>query len=105
AEDVAIAGHALWPNTAFFQGLEQGAARFAVVLAVAEAALPKQIIEFNEPRFHVGAADVAKAKLTDAGRVDQFAAAGKVEQPCGGGGVGALAGHFRQRSDAGVDTG
>lgn len=45
-----------------------------------------------------------QAELTDAGRVDQVAAAGKMEQSRGGGGMGALAGHRGEVADTGVDT-
>ena len=86
-----------------FQGLEQRTTRLAVVLAVAEAARADQVVELDETRFYICAADVAQAEFTDAGGVDQLAAAREVEQACGGGGVRTLAGQLRQRADAGLD--
>ena len=90
-------------HAAIFQGLEQSAARLAVVFAVAEAAGADQVVELDEARFHIAAADVAQAKFTNTRGVDQLTAAREVEQPRGGGGVGTLAGQFRQRAHACVD--
>ncbi len=73
------------------------------MFAVAEAAGADQVVELDEARFHIAAADVAEAEFTDAWGVDQLTAAREVEQPCGGGGVGALAGQFRQRAYAGIN--
>ena len=54
-----VAGHALWPDAAFLDGLEQGAARLTLMPAVAEAAMSERVPEFDETGFHVGAADMA----------------------------------------------
>src|SRR5690606_9932554 len=91
-EDMPVAGHPLRLDATLPQRLQPCAAGFAVVLAVAEAAAPEQVMEFDEAGLHIMAINVTQAELADAGRVDQLAAAGKVKQPGGGGGVGALAG-------------
>lgn len=98
-----IAVHPLLLHAAIFQRLEQGATGFAVMFAVAEAAGADQVVELDETGFHVAAADMAEAEFTNARGVDQLTAAREVEQPRGGGGVGALAGQLRQRADTGVD--
>ncbi len=98
-----IAIHPLLLHTPILQRLEQRTARLAVVFAVAEAAGADQVVELDKARFHIAAADVAEAEFADAWGVDQLTATGEVEQPRGGGGVGALAGQFRQRAYAGVD--
>ncbi len=98
-----IAVHPLLLHAAVFQGLEQGAARLAIVFAIAEAAGADQVVEFDKASFHVAAADVAEAEFTDARGVDQLTAAREVEQPRRGSGVGALAGQLRQRAHAGID--
>jgi len=67
AENMSIAGHALRLDTPLFQSLEQRAARFAIMLAVAETAVPEQLLEFDEARFHIGTADVAEAEFANAG--------------------------------------
>lgn len=85
-----VAGHALRHDAPVLQGLEQGATWFTVVLAVAEAAMPEQVAELDETGLDVVSRHVPQAELTDAGRVDQVAAAGKMEQSRGGGGMGAL---------------
>ena len=46
---------------------EQCAARFAIMLAIAEATVAEQLLEFDEARFHIGAADVAEAEFANAG--------------------------------------
>ncbi|MNF86040.1 hypothetical protein D3C84_684630 [compost metagenome] len=46
---------------------------------------------------------MAQAEFADTRGVDQLTAAGEVEQPRGGGGVGALAGQLGQRADTGFD--
>lgn len=72
------------------------------MLAIAEAAGAEQVAELDEAIFHVVAADMAKAKLADARRVNQIAAVREVVQPRRGGGVGALARPFRQVADTGA---
>ena len=62
-----VAGHALRLDAAVFQRLEQCAARFAIMLAIAEATVAEQLLEFDEARFHIGAADVAEAEFANAG--------------------------------------
>ncbi len=92
-------------STAVFQGLQKRTPGFAIMLAVTEAAAPEQVVEFDEARFHVIAADMAEAEFANAWGVDQLTATGKVEKPCGGGGVRPLAGQLRQRADTRIDAG
>src|SRR5690606_8218838 len=98
-DDVPVAGHPLRLNAAFFQRLQTGATRFAVVLAVAEAAVAQQVAELDETGFHLVATDMTQAELTDAGGIDQVTALREMEQPRCGGGVRALAGQFRECAD------
>src|SRR5690606_37359374 len=95
AENVPIAGHALWLDAAFVERLEQGAAGFAIMLAVAKATMAQHIAELDETGFHIRAADMHQPEFAYARRIDQLAATGEMKKPCGGGGVSALAGHFR----------
>src|SRR3990167_758122 len=104
AENVSIAVHPLLLDAPLFQGLEQCATVFAVMLAVAKAAVPEQLVKLDKAGLHIVAADMAEAEFANAGGVDQLAAAGEVEQPGGGGGVGACAGLLGERADAGVDA-
>ncbi len=46
------------------------------MLTVAEAAVPEQVAELDETGLDVVSRHVPQAELTDAGRVDQVAAAG-----------------------------
>ena len=62
-------------------------------------------MEFDEARFHVITTDMAEAEFVNTRGVDQVAATGKVEKPCGGGGVRALASQLRQRADTRIDAG
>ena len=89
-DDRAVAVHPLLLNAPFFKGLEQGAARFAIMFAVAETAGSDQIIEFDEASFDIGAADMAQAELANPRGVDQVAATWEVEQARSGRGVSAL---------------
>lgn len=75
--DRAVAVHALLLHTAVLKTLEQGAARFAVMLAVTKAAGTDQVVELDETCLYVGTTDVPQAELPDARRVDQIAAARK----------------------------
>lgn len=54
--------------------------------------MPEQRAELDEAFLDGLSADMAEAKLADAGRVDQLSAIGEVKQACRGGGVRALAG-------------
>ena len=73
------------------------------MLAVAEAALADQVVKLDKAGFDVITTHVHQAELANPRGVDQFAAAGEVEQPRGGGGVRAFAGQFGERPDAGID--
>ena len=59
-----VAGHALRHDAPVLQGLEQGATWFAVVLAVAEAAMPEQVAELDETGLDVVSRHVPQAELT-----------------------------------------
>ncbi len=63
--DRTVAVHALLLHAAIFKPLEQGAARFAVVLAVAKAARADQVVEFDEASFYVCTADMPQAEFAD----------------------------------------
>jgi hypothetical protein len=89
---MSVTGDPLWMHSAFLQRFEQCAARFAVVLAVAEAAMADQFAELDKARFNIIPAYVHQTKFANTGGVDQLAAAGEVEQTRCGGGVGAFAG-------------
>ena len=59
---MSVAGHALWLDLALLQCFEQGAAWLAVMLAVAEATVPQQLLELDETGLDVKAAYVAQAE-------------------------------------------
>ena len=98
-----VAGQPLRLDAAFFEGQEQGTARLPVVATIAEAAAAEQFAKLDEAGFHIVAADMAQAELADAGRIDQVTALREMEQPRRGGGVRALAGQFRERTDPQID--
>ena len=102
---MAVAGHALRLNAPVLERLQQCATRLAIMLAVTEAAAAQQVVELDEACLHIITADMAQAELANTGGVDQLAAAGEMEKPCGGGGVCALAGQFRQCADTRIDAG
>lgn len=89
-DDPMIGRKAALVYVPFLLGCAQGAVRFAVVPAVAEAAASEKGAEFAKGMFDFVAVEVAKAELLQAGRVDQVAFG--VQMVKAGMGCGVLAG-------------
>jgi hypothetical protein len=66
-QDLSVTGHALRVQSTVFQGFKKGAARLAVVFAVAKAALPDQLVELDKASLDIITADMHQAELANAG--------------------------------------
>ena len=72
------------------------------MLTVAKLAGTEEGAELAKALFDLVAAHMPEAELADTGGIDEAAAGGEVKELGGGGGVGALAGAFRQAAYAQV---
>ena len=60
-------------NVATFDGVDQGAAGFLTMAAVAESAVAEKRAEFDEALGQFALVEMPEAEFPDAGRVDQVA--------------------------------
>ena len=86
---MAVAGHTHGRYVSALHRLQQRAAGFVQMLAVAKAAKAKQRAKLDKAFKQLVVTDMRQAELADAGRVDQVAAVRKMKQPGRGGGVSA----------------
>src|SRR5690606_33272266 len=87
---VAVAVHARLTDLAVGNGLEDCAARFMAMTAVAKLAVADERLEFYKPLQHFIRLHMPEPEFTNPGRVNQVTAAGKMKQLGIGGGVVAL---------------
>ena len=81
-------------------GVQQRAAGFTLMSAVAEAAVAQKGLEFSEASLNGFDGQVAQTKVTDTWRVNQSSALREREQFRGGSGVAALISNNRQGAHA-----
>jgi hypothetical protein len=82
--------HSIIANLAILVRLQNGAAGFLLVLAVAEFAVANKRMQFNKTGQNLVSAHVPEAKFANAGGVDEMATFRKVKQLGGGGRVRAF---------------